>query len=364
MFDSLDPKIRKRLERRYAELQIDPIAFIRRFDLNNDGILDDNEKQAALSTLAHELLHEEQVSNSVNDTELSPGMTLRKRYLIVSEIGNGAQGIAYAARDLTNQKIVVVKQLRLSHMDAWDAYDSFRREAEVLSRLSHPCLPRFIAAFTLERNGKHFYFSVQSLMKGVNLDNRLENGEFFSEDNLVSIARQSLDILHYLHLNRPSVLHRDVKPSNLLLDDDGRISLVDFGAVQYTKATKTLAVGTSGYMATEQLCGAAKPQSDLYSLGATLIRLATRRHPHDLPLKQMRMVWRNHASLSKGFCDWIDKLVDPEIEDRFKNAKSAKAFLDSKKSVFVRKETKNDLRLSLKLTECVEGKPAGSNVRI
>ncbi len=364
MFHALDPKTRKRVERRYAELQIDPAGFIRRFDLNGDGILDQNEKQAALAALAHELLHEESLSGALSDTELLPGMTLRERYEILAEIGNGAQGVAYAARDLRTQQIVVVKQLRLSHIDAWDAYDAFRREAEVLSRLSHPRLPEFIEAFQVKKNSKYFYFSVQSLMPGRNLADRLDRGEFFSEVQLVSIASQCLEILNYLHRNTPAVLHRDVKPSNLLLDDDGLLYLVDFGAVQYETASKTMAVGTAGYMASEQLVGNAQPQSDLYSLGATLVRLATRIQPHELDLKQMRMVWRPSASLSPGFSNWIDKLIDPELEDRFKNAFSAKSFLEGKKNVYVRREQKVDARLSLKLVETFTNKPEHTDVRV
>lgn len=364
MFHSLDPKTRRRVERRYAELKMDPERFIRRFDLNNDGVLDQNETHAALATLSHDLLHEEALSQTLTDTDLQPGMTLRERYQILSEIGNGAQGIAYAARDLTTNQIVVVKQLRLSHMDAWDAYDAFRREAEVLARLSHPRLPRFIDAFQVEKNNKYYYFSIQSLVPGRNLADRLESGELFLEKDLVSIAHQCLEILSYLHLNRPSVLHRDIKPSNLLLDDNGVVYLVDFGAVQYTKATKTMAVGTAGYMPSEQLLGEARPQSDLYSLGATLVRLATRIHPHDLDLQQMRLVWRPNASLSVGFSNWIDKLIDPEIEDRFQSAFSAKTFLSEKKNVFVRRETKKNSRLSLELIEQFADKPPDSEVRI
>ncbi len=364
MFESLDPKTRMRIERRYAELQIDPEAFIRRFDLDGDGTLNEDEQRAARSILAEELLREESLSNSLSDTDLLPGMTLRGRYIVLAEIGNGAQGIAYAARDKTNQNIVVIKQLRLSHMDAWEAYDAFRREAEVLSRLSHPRLPRFIEVFQIEENSKHFYFSVQSLMPGRNLADRQKSGELFSEEDLVSIAAQCLEILHYLHRSAPALLHRDIKPSNLLLDDYGKLYLVDFGAVQYVKASKTMAVGTAGYMATEQLIGSARPQSDLYSLGATLVRLATKIHPYDLELERMRMIWRPFASLSPNFSDWIDTLIDPEFEDRFESAYVAKSFLDSGQSIDLRKEANDVSDLSMRLVEQFENKPKLTEVRI
>ncbi|GEM_PF-2585888 len=365
MFRNLDPKIAKRLERRFDEMQIDQEAFIRRFDLNNDGVLDAQEIQAAQLTLVHELLREDALSAALGEGELQPNMMLKNRFHILSKIGSGAQGIAYAATDEhDSNELVVIKQLRLSHLDAWDAYDSFRREAEILARLSHPQLPHFIDAFEVHKNGKYFYFSVQGLMAGKNLADRLACGELFSEDNLISIASQCLDILSYLHNHKPSVLHRDIKPSNLLIDDVGRVSLVDFGAVQYAKTSKTMAVGTTGYMAAEQLLGQALPQSDLYALGATLIRLATRIEPHELDLRQMRMVWRPFSSLSSGFSNWIDKLIDPEVEDRFINARSAKDFLDKRQSVFVRTEELVEDRLSLHLIEKMDGKPANSRVRI
>ncbi len=352
------------MERRYAELQIDPQRFLGRFDLNGDGILSQTEADAALATLAHKILRETSFTSALGDAKVPDGTLLNHRYRTLSEIGNGSQGVAYAARDTTNQEIVVVKQLRLSHLETWEAYDGFRREAEVLSTLSHPHLPNFIETFQIENNGKHLYFSVQSLLPGRNLANRIESGELFSEELLYSIADQCLEILTYLHDHIPAVLHRDIKPSNLLLDDLGQLSLVDFGAVQYADATKTMAVGTAGYMAPEQLRGDAKPQSDLYSLGATLIRLATRRHPHDFELKRMRLDWRSYSSLSDGFSDWIDKLIDPEFEDRFQNAETASVFLKGKKSVFLRREANNDMLTSLELVEQFSNKPAGCEVRI
>ena len=364
MFDTLEAKIRKRVQRRYAELQLDPDAFIRRFDLNGDGILDENEKHAALSTLAHELLREDTLVSSMNESELLVGSFLRERYKILSKIGDGAQGIAYSARDKTNNEIVVVKQLRLSHMDAWEAYDLFCREAAVIAVLSHPRLPKFIETFELKANSKTSYFSVQSLLPGVSLADKLASGVFFCEKVLVSIATQCLEILEYLHTHQPAVLHRDIKPSNLLQDDDGVVYLVDFGAVQYATSTKTMAVGTPGYMASEQLIGNAQPQSDLYSLGATLIRLATRHHPHELELNRMRLDWRDRASLSDSFSDWIDKLIDPEFEDRFKSAKVANSFLDSKQKVVVEREFQAKPRESLKLTELLDEKPEGTSVRL
>ncbi len=363
MFRNLAPKILTRLERRLDELQIDQDAFIRRFDLDNDGVIDAEELKAARLALTHELLQEDALSATLSEGELEADMILKNRFHILAKIGSGAQGTVYVARDEhDSNELVVIKQLRLSHLDAWDAYDSFRREADVLAQLCHPQLPRFIDAFDIDKNGKHFCLSVQSLMAGENLAVRLANGDLFTEENLISIASQCLGILSYLHNHSPAILHRDIKPSNLLIDDLGRLSLVDFGAVQYAKASKTMAIGTTGYMALEQLFGQALPQSDLYALGATLIRLATCIEPYELDLRQMRMVWRPHSSLSSGFSNWIDKLIDPEVEERFINASSAKDFLDKRDSIFVK--THASEKRSLSLIEKMEGKPAHSKVRI
>jgi len=122
---------------------------------------------------------------------------------------------------------------------------------------------------------KSFYL-VQELAEGQSLASLVEQGWRATEKEIKDIARQVLEILIYLHAQQPPVIHRDITPGNLIRGADGKILLVDFGAVQHSYYTTLMrgstAVGTIGYAAPEQWTAKAIPATDLYSLGAIAIR--------------------------------------------------------------------------------------------
>ncbi len=339
MSNDVDEKeLEKLVERRLEELQVHSAAFLKRFDGNGDGILSRTEFQAAIATLRQEILTEKKAVSFASCKKLDLETVLKGRYRVISQIGSGAQSNVYAARDQINDRLVVLKQMRISDLNNWESYDAFQREFRILGEIDHPKIPASIDFFSMERNGEKTFILVQSYLVGDNLETILGKGRLFKEKDLISIARQCLQALRALHENDPVVLHRDIKPSNLLLDEDNLLSLVDFGVVQYAADSKTLAMGTSGYMAPEQLVGQAVPQSDLYSLGVCLIRLATRKKPGEFELLRSRLQWRDFAALSEGFSNWIDRLIDPESEDRFESAREAEAFLDTLHEVKVNLE--------------------------
>ncbi|MEQ8958928.1 MAG: serine/threonine protein kinase, partial [Coleofasciculus sp. C2-GNP5-27] len=153
----------------------------------------------------------------------------------------------------------------------------------------------------------------------------------------------------------PTVIHRDIKPSNILLGDRsgnslGQVYLVDFGSVQTVADGGTITVvGTYGYMPPEQFGGKTIPASDLYSLGATLIDLLTRTHPADLPSRNGCIRFEAERLASKPFQTWLKLLIQPDLSQRFKNARSA---LDA-----LQKE-----QLTLQSLAKVHVKPRGSRV--
>jgi hypothetical protein len=135
-----------------------------------------------------------------------------------------------------------------------------------------------------------------------------------------------LKILQYLHGLKPPVLHRDIKPNNLILGRDKRVYLVDFGAVQNSAAVEGVTftvVGTSGYAPLEQFWGQAVAASDLYALGASLIHLLTGISPADLPQRELRIQFRDKVSINSQFLNWIEALNEPDLELRFQTADQA-----------------------------------------
>ncbi|MEM7727629.1 MAG: ankyrin repeat domain-containing protein, partial [Cyanobacteria bacterium P01_A01_bin.45] len=176
---------------------------------------------------------------------------------------------------------------------------------------------------------------VQQQAPGKSLFDLVQSGWHTNEAEVKDIAQQVLAILTYLHSLDPPVIHRDIKPHNLIRSDDGKIYLVDFGAVQNTYYNTLMqgstVVGTYGYMAPEQFRGQALPATDLYSLGATLLYLLTHRSPAELPQDTLKLDFRNSVDISESFADWLDKILDPDIDDRFTNADQALAKLFASK---------------------------------
>lgn len=256
---------------------------------------------------------------------------LRDRYKIQQRLGKKAGRQTLLARDLNTRELVVIKLLTFSSDFNWDDLKLFEREAQTLQSLSHPALPHYLDSFELDTpNGKGFAM-VQSYIEAPSVEEHLKAGRTFSESEIKQLAKALLEILTYLHGQKPPLIHRDIKPSNILLTNRsgnsvGQVYLVDFGSVQ-TLATQegrtVTVVGTYGYMPPEQFGGRAVPASDLYSLGATLIALATRAHPADLPQKDMRIQFEQATHLSPAFVDWLSQMTQPSLDRRFTSAESA-----------------------------------------
>ncbi|MGB7057201.1 MAG: serine/threonine-protein kinase [Geitlerinemataceae cyanobacterium] len=249
------------------------------------------------------------------------------RYRIVRSIGQGAFGITYEAEDLTDYKRVAMKVLSLRQTQGWKALDLFEREAQVLAHLEHPAIPQYLGYFYEDtKDDRHFYL-IQELVEGDSLADLVKKGWHATEEQVRDIAEQVLEILDYLHWLNPPVIHRDIKPQNIIRRADGRVYLVDFGAVQDVYRRTLIEggtfVGTLGYMPPEQFRGQAFFASDLYALGATLLFLLTHRSPDELPQKRMKIDFRDRVSISPEFANWLEKILEPAIEDRYKSANEA-----------------------------------------
>ncbi len=255
----------------------------------------------------------------------SPEILLNK-YQILNILGQGGVGITYRALDVEIDRIVAIKELSLKRAKDWKAIELFDREAKILSQLDHPSIPKYIDSFQVDTENDRQYYIVQTLAEGQSLFDAVESGWKPTINEARAIAVQVLEILIYLHDLHPPVIHRDIKPQNLIRNAEGKIFLVDFGAVQdtfYTVTGGSTVVGTYGYMAPEQFRGQAYLSTDLYGLGTTLLYLLTGTDPVVLPQKKLKIDFHDFVTLPSGFANWIDRLLEPELTRRFETAKLA-----------------------------------------
>jgi len=258
------------------------------------------------------------------------GLVLRGRYRVGRELGQGGMAHTFLAVDEHTGREVAVKQLSLERVKDWKALELFEREGRVLQELRHPAIPAYVDSFAEEGDGGQAaprFYLVQEYVQGETLEAALERGRRFSEAEVRALLRELLGVLGYLHGLNPPVIHRDLKPSNLILRPDGGLAVIDFGAIQAasveTVSGGSTFVGTSGYMAPEQFLGKAEPATDLYALGATLVHLLARKHPADLPLVRMRLQFREYVKVSPAFAGYLERLLDPMVEERFPCAAAA-----------------------------------------
>lgn len=284
------------------------------------------------------------------------GEVLHDRYQIQSLLGRQTGRRTFLANDLQRGLSVVVKLLLFNPDFSWEDLKLFEREAEVLKSLDRPAIPKYFDYFEVETELGKGLALVQTYIEARSLQDWIQSGRTFNEEDLKAIAKELLGILDYLHNRQPPVIHRDIKPSNVLLGDrsghsSGQVYLIDFGSVQTAVhgGTRTV-VGTYGYMPPEQFGGQTTPTSDLYALGATLIYLATGQHPDQLPQREMRILFEDNVNLSPNLIDWLKWMTEPSTDLRLKSAWQALEAL-----------LKSNERES-RLTSVT--KPVGSKVRV
>ena len=255
-----------------------------------------------------------------------------QRYTRLDELGSGGQGTSYLAEDTETGDRVVVKRLAVEALEDWKSIELFERAIEVLERLDHPAIPAYVDAFDGSEFGEAtggLYF-VREFVAGESLQDAVDAGERMTEAEVREVADELFDILVYLHGRDPPVVHRDIKPGNIIRRPNGSLALVDFGAVQekvLDESGGSTVVGTAGYVPPEQLGGQASPASDLYAVGATLVHLLTHKRPSDLPVERMTIQFRGHADISEAFAEFLDRLLAPNPADRFASAETARRAL-------------------------------------
>lgn len=189
---------------------------------------------------------------------------LKDRYCILEQIGKGGSGTVYLAKDMNLGVLRAVKEIP----------SDCRKEADMMLKLSHPSLPG-VADYV--EDGEKCYI-IMEYIKGKSLGQYLKEGKIFSISDIIRIGTETADILVYLHSRKPPVYYGDLKPDNLIMNEDGRIYLVDFGSSVrgYGKGSR-ICTGTKGFAAPEQFKGFISESSDQYNLGKTLQALLGKR---------------------------------------------------------------------------------------
>ncbi|HXR64878.1 MAG TPA: serine/threonine-protein kinase, partial [Ktedonobacteraceae bacterium] len=243
------------------------------------------------------LCHACQQPLTVSTNMLDMTVLLNERYQLLTEVGSGGFGAVYKARDThEHARLVAVKQINLkglSSQEIIEATDAFNREAEILTSLSHPLLPRIYDRFS---DSEHWYL-VMNFIEGQTLDDYLEqqvvralpSRRGLSLDETLAIGLHLCDVLRYLHTQQPPVIFRDLKPGNIMRETRGDLYLIDFGIARRFKpgqAKDTIPFGSPGFAAPEQYGRAqTTPQADIYSLGALFYCLISGDDPSEHPFQ-------------------------------------------------------------------------------
>ncbi len=238
------------------------------------------------------------------------------RFVLLASLGEGAQGHTFDAVDKREGRAVAIKRFDVRGAKTWKDAELAERETRVLQSLSHPRLPRYYDHF--EENGA--LYLVMEKIEGESLSSLQKRGAILSEADVVRLIRDASEVLDYLHGRVPPVIHRDLKPGNVLRRPDGSFAFVDFGAVRDKLRPEggSTVVGTFGYMAPEQFQGRALPASDVYSVGATALSLLTGQQPETLPHKGLAIDVRGalgHRARSP-LADVLTAMLNPDPDRR------------------------------------------------
>ena len=261
------------------------------------------------------------------------GQLLGGRYRIVQTLGIGGMAQTYVAQDTHHPGNLqcVVKRLQPSTNNPKvisTARNMFHREARILGELgNHPYIPRLLGYFEEDQQ----FYLVQEFIDGYPLSAEMQPGQRWTESEVIRLLFEILEILQFVHSQ--GVIHRDIKPDNLIRRQDGKLVLIDFGAVQEVKAQLATAIptqanvgiGTFGYMPTEQAQGKPRPNSDIYALGMVGIQALTGLMPTQLPEDEDsgELHWEHFVPVSQGLATILNQMVRYHFRERYQNATEA-----------------------------------------
>lgn len=241
--------------------------------------------------------------------------TFNDTYELKGLVGQGGMSTVYLAEHKRLHTRWAVKEVRKQQGAKFD----FLAESNILKRLQHPMLPRIVDIF----EDRDRIYIVEDFVEGITLEALLKRDKKVDEQQGIQWFRELCHVLGYLHNQQPHpIIYRDMKPSNVMLQPDGSLKLIDFGIAREYKQeanSDTTYIGTKGYAAPEQF-GTAQTdaRTDIYALGVTMYHLLTGKSPYDPPYNFVPARQLN-PSLSHGIEYILNKCVQSEPEQRYQN---------------------------------------------
>lgn len=241
--------------------------------------------------------------------------TFNDTYEIKHQIGKGGMSTVYLAEHTRLHTKWAVKEVRKNQAVRFD----FLAEANILKRLQHPMLPRIVDIYETAEA----IYVVEDFVEGITLDDLLRQEGKVDEAQGLQWYQDLCGVLRYLHNQQPNpIIYRDMKPSNIMLQPDGTLKLIDFGIAREYKedsSADTTYVGTRGYAAPEQFGKAqTDARTDIYALGVTMYHLLTGKSPYEPPY-QFVPARQLVPGLSHGTEYILNKCVQSEPSDRYQS---------------------------------------------
>lgn len=271
----------------------------------------------------------------ISTPAMQPGVVLQGRYAIEGNLGVGGMSMVYRGRDLRFKDVLrpcAIKEMTQSAPDSNTRLlnlKNFEREAGLLATLQHPAIPKVYDFF--EENGR--IYLILELIQGKDLETVLDEAKGPLPEARVALwATQICDVLTHLHNQQPEpIVFRDLKPSNVMVTNEDRIVLIDFGIARNLVRgdRKGTMIGTEGYSPPEQYRGLAEPRGDLYALGATMHQLLTNSDPrletpftfHERPLRQL------NPAVSPELAAVVERALEYDPTARWSSAEDMKQAL-------------------------------------
>ena len=280
------------------------------------------------------------------------GQIVKERYEILEILGEGGMAFVYKARDTQLERFVAIKTLKPNYVNQETFVDRFKREAKTAANLNHP---NIVQIFDWGIEDEPYF--VMEYIEGNTLTSIIAKNRTISLGDILFIGAQVSSGLHAAH--QKGLVHRDIKPGNIMITPDGKVKVTDFGIVslqnEESDITKTGSIlGTASYISPEQAQG--KPvyiESDLYSLGTVLYELITGKPPFtgDSPISTATKHLTDkpekpssfRRDLPKGVESAVLKLLEKTTYDRFKSAEDLRATLLQQRKALQSEQTRENL---------------------
>jgi serine/threonine protein kinase len=287
-----------------------------------------------------------------------PKLSRLGRFEILSELGKGAMGVVYLAKDPSIGRLVAIKTIRASSVDEDDSEsrefrERFMREAQTAGILSHPNIVTIYDVGEDKDSGVSFI--AMEYIEGKTIKGLLVDRSQFAPDQIADIIGQVAEALDYAH--RKGIIHRDIKPANIMITTDGKVKITDFGIAKVASSNLTTTgqfLGTPNYMSPEQVTGApVDGRSDIFSLGVVLYEMLAHRKPfsgENLTTISYKIVHENFtpiADVSKNipaeFDTILSKALSKDPWNRFQRGKDFALSLYQAKARFEEQAIFQDL---------------------